>query len=412
MIEQMHLVAPFLSPAEALQMSGVLRSWTRPYREVARELCVGEPPSGSAISGHWTSLLNLLSSLTKLETLRVTNYRSVFGVTKCLGYCLTQRLTCLELSHAKMWRTDAGRLMGALAQKFLPSLERLLLVDCGLGDRAIEHLALAILSGGCRKLVELELGDNSFRDAILNLSTALDSTLVPSAGEEGGEGNVPGGCCPNLRLLGLGGNALQKEGAEWLMQGLSRGNVSDDTGMERSSNLKCLSELNVVECGLELEGLEALCPGLRQGPLSRLTALRLNANRLGDAGVALLASALTEGASPGLLELDLGANYLSDNGLRALLDVVKTGRGLQELRRLNLSFNFLTPVAVWTLLECCDGGEGGREDANGADGGLYHQSAWGCLQHCDLYMNEITAKERTELQVVIKERAPALDCFM
>jgi len=407
----MHLVAPFLSPAEGLRMTGVLRSWTRSYREVTRELRVGEPPSGTAISGHWTSLLNLLSSLTNLEILRVTHYRSVFGVTKCLGYRLTQRLTCLELSHAKMWRTDAGRLMDALAQKFLPSLEKLLLVDCGLGDRAIEHLAVAILSGGCRKLVEMELGDNSFRDGILNLATALNSVWVPSAGEEGGgEGDVPGGCCRRLRLLGLGGNALQKEGAEWLVQGLSGGNGDADAGS--SSSLTCLSELNVVECGLELEGLEALCPGLRQGPLSRLTALRLNANCLGDAGVALLASALSESASPGLLELDLGANYLSDNGLRTLLDVVKSGRGLRELRRLNLSFNFLTPEAVWALLECCDGGEGEREDAGGEDGGLYHQGGWACLQHCDLYMNEITAKERTELQVALKERAPALDCFM
>jgi hypothetical protein len=256
------------------------------------------------------------------------------------------------------------------------------------------------------------MGDNSFRDAVLNLATALNSTWVPSAGDEEGEGNVSGGCCPQLRLLGLGGNALQKEGAEWLVEGLSGGNVGDEAGMERSSNLMCLTELNIVECGLELEGMEALCPGLRQGPLFRLTALRLNANRLGDAGVALLASALSEGASPGILELDVGANYLSDNGLRALLDVVKTGRGLQQLRRLNLSFNFLTSEAVWALLECCDGGEGGREDAGGADGGLYHQAAWGCLQHCDLYMNEITAKERAELQVAIKERALALDCFM
>jgi len=45
-LEQMHLVAPFLSPAEVLRMTGVLRSWTRSYREVTRELRVGEPPSG------------------------------------------------------------------------------------------------------------------------------------------------------------------------------------------------------------------------------------------------------------------------------------------------------------------------------------------------------------------------------
>ena len=307
-----------------------------------------------------------------------------------------------------MWCTDAGRLMDALVQKSLPSLERLLLVDCRLGDRAIEHLAVAILSGGCRNLVELELGDNTFRESILNLATALNSTFVRSVDEEGvGDGRVP---TTNLRLLGLGGNVLHEEGAKSLVLGYSRCNRSDDAG--EYSNLTYLTELNVVECGLELEGLEALCPGLRQGPLSRLTALRLNANRLGDAGVALLASALMEGALSALRDLDLGANYLSDDGVRALLDVVKTGRVLQQLRRLNLSFNFLTPETVWALLQCCEFGEGGREDPSGGDGGMYNQGGWASLQHCDMYMNEITAKERAELQVALKERAPTLDCFM
>lgn len=409
-IEQMHMVAPFLTPAEGLRLSGVLRSWTRGYREVTRELRVGEPPSGMAVSGHWTSLLNLLSSLTNLETLRVTHYRSVFGVTKCLGYRLTQRLVCLELSHSKMWCTDAGRLMGALIQKYLPALERLLLIDCGLGDRAIEHLAVAVLSGGCRNLVELELGDNTFRESILSLATALNSTCVSSADEKGvGDERVP---TTKLRLLGLGGNVLQKEGAKLLVLGLSHCNGRDSAGMGKESNLRYLTELNVVECGLELEGLEALCPGLRQGPLSRLTALRLNANRLGDAGVALLASAVTEGALSGLRDLDLGANYLSDNGMRALLDVVKTGMALQQLRRLNLSFNFLTPETVWALLQCCEFGEGGRENARDDDGGMANQGGWAFLQQCDMYMNEITAKERAELQLALKERAPGLDCFM
>jgi len=72
--------------------------------------------------------------------------------------------------------------MDALAQKFLPSLEKLLLVDCGLGDRDIEHLAVAILSGGCRKLVEMKLGDYTISSPFGKASARTYETVKDRTG--------------------------------------------------------------------------------------------------------------------------------------------------------------------------------------------------------------------------------------
>ncbi len=392
-LESLHFVAPYLTSADRMQMAAVLKEWTKPYRSLITALTVGEPPSGMGVSGHWTSLHNLLSTLDHLQSLQVTHQQAVFGVTKCLGFLVTEQLTSLDLSHHKIWRSDETRLMDALAQGRLPLLERLLLVDTGLGDRAIQLLAGAIRAGGCRKLIVLELSDNSFRNALLDLAMALCSTN-PSM--EGGEEGV----CPVLKVLGLGGNALGKEGMELLVQGLSVGNGGGE-GEEGPRALPCLEELNVVECGLELKGLEALCPGLQAGPLSFITALRLNANRLGCAGVALLASALGEGACPLLQELYLGANQVEDSGVHALADVLGNRACLRDLRRLNLAFNMITPDGVWALLELFKkGGEGG-------EGGPL-----GKLEHCDLYMNEIQAKHRPDLQAAFAELAPTLRCLI
>ena len=59
-----------------------------------------------------------------------------------------------------------------------------------------------------------------------------------------------------------------------------------------------------------------------------LTALNVNSNDIGDAGMAALAAALAGGACPGLTALDVYDNSIGDAGMAVLAQVLVGGAGL------------------------------------------------------------------------------------
>lgn len=62
---------------------------------------VSEPPPGRR-SGHWTGLLTLLATLKGLASLEVAHAHSVFPLTKCLSFRLTDKLASLDLSYLRV----------------------------------------------------------------------------------------------------------------------------------------------------------------------------------------------------------------------------------------------------------------------------------------------------------------------
>lgn len=369
--EAVHLVAPFLTTPDLLALSAAAR-WLQGYRGAARELRVGSPPDGMG-SGHWTSLANLMANLKGLNILQVAHAQSVFGLTKCLGLQLTASLGVLDLSHCKLWRQDEERLVDALARRALPSVRRLVLADTAIGDRAIRAVAKALGAGACPNLEYLNLMDNNLHSAGLELGAAISSGAVPL-----------------LKCLVLSGNVLGRQGVGMLLRGLA----------SRGKHGRCpLEELDLVETDLSVEGSEALSRGLLEagrqgGPLAGLRSLRLNGNRLGNRGLEVLAAALRGGALPLCEALYLGANYISNGGLTALLEACEAG-ALPQLTSLNLSFNFLDAQALQGLIDAVQRGRG-----------LLN------LKHVDVYMNEVKVNEKGALLGEARTRAPNLQCFM
>jgi hypothetical protein len=193
-----------------------------------------------------------------------------------------------------------------------------------------------------------------------------------------------------------------------------------------------LRTLNLVETGLEADGCAALCQALpllshrHWGPLRRCASLLLNANSIGDAGLAALASALRDGgALPALTVLGLGSNYISDEGVAHLVgawrgaDAGSASSSCRRLRRLNLAFNFVTHEGARALVGAVAGavgdgdrGDSGSSGSSGADGGeggeVEEEEAWSL----DLYLNEIRGKERQALQAEVKALLPQLECIL
>ena len=164
----------------------------------------------------------------------------------------------------------------------------------------------------------------------------------------------------------------------------------------------------MVETGLEADGAAALCEALvplsapPSGPLHRLRALLVNANSLGDAGLASLAAALEEGALPSLRELGLGSNYITDEGVAVLVTAGGgAARCARRLRRLNLAFNFLTSEGARALVAAMAIGEE-EEQEGGA----------GQRRQLDFYENELRGKERLELQLAARSLGQGFECIV
>lgn len=233
-----------------------------------------------------------------------------------------------------------------------------------------------------------------------------------------------------------------------MTQGLATA-LNNDNDPSSSTQPPSLRIFNLVECALDPDGgCAALCHGLAllgagpTGPLWRLRSLQLNANNLGDAGLAALAAALHGaedgdvgggGCCPYLRELGFGANYVTDEGVATLV----AGGLLRRLRRLNLAFNFVTAdgaralAGAWHAASGVDegGGDGGDDDEEEEEGEEGVPTDAGCVygggsggrrprrrhpsrRALDLYQNEVRGRERTELQEEMREHFPGVECTL
>lgn len=187
--------------------------------------------------------------------------------------------------------------------------------------------------------------------------------------------------------------------------------------------------LNLSDTGLEAEGCAALSQGLlllgrppAVGPLCCLRALMLNANGLGDAGLASFAAALREGALPLLQDMGLGSNGIGDPGIGHLVDALRgeadgaeCGRRQSRLRHLNLAFNAIVGAeTVRALVAAMDGKAAVTAAAMGEKAEEEEENYMGrCPRRLlDLSENELMRKERQELELEVGRLYPHLKCVL
>lgn len=230
------------------------------------------------------------------------------------------RLRSLVLVGARLSELDPS-----VAQRDqLRSLEHLNASGCGLSTEVIRALATGPVG---QSLCELHLGRNRI--------------------EAEGAVALAAGSWPRLHTLVLDDNELGPEGAEALARGafpalatLSLEESALAGGITRIASAPWaghLRRLRVDRSGIPVEALASL------SGLGALTELRLEGNKLGEAGARALATAHL----PALCDLDLEQSGCTDAGVRAL---AQAGL-LSSLLTLDLSGNQLTSAGLQALLD-------------------------------------------------------------
>ena len=80
--------------------------------------------------------------------------------------------------------------------------------------------------------------------------------------------------------------------------------------------------------------MTAFATALRDGAFLQLIVLRLDENRIGDAGMRDFAAALS-GSLPALIRLDLDQNQITDAGCATLVSAIDGGK-MPAIKRLSL----------------------------------------------------------------------------
>eukprot|EP00984_Skeletonema_dohrnii_P013690 scaffold5689_cov122-Skeletonema_dohrnii-CCMP3373.AAC.4 len=232
------------------------------------------------------------------------NRLSVDGVRSMVPFLQnSNNLLRLDLDNNNLQSEGFNELFGALRDS---PIETLTCSDCGIDFVEIEINAFP------KKLESLSLNDNGLHaDGIRGLMTFLQNSS-------------------NLFDLNVSGNNLTSEGFGLLLRALSDGPIEmlscDRCGLD---SLKIdgafipvnLTFLHLRDNSINADGCREVAKFL-QGRNSSLTQLNLGCNKIGDEGVAILASALQNNAILKELWIDDSVEDITMEGLKMLLKMV------------------------------------------------------------------------------------------
>ncbi|XP_062387449.1 NACHT, LRR and PYD domains-containing protein 12 isoform X2 [Sardina pilchardus] len=306
-----------------------------------------------------------------LRSLSVPVCKFTAAVCKDLSVALAAcELRVLDLRANKIADEGLALLSNALKSQQC-KLEELSLHSCDLTAGSMNTLSEALSCGHC-PLTSLDLTGNDLCDpGVIALSHGLSNPSIKIHTLKLTECELTGSCCAalaaavrsggSLTELDLSCNELGQEGALLLCESLKRPECS-------------LIDLSMTRCELTLPVFSALEEVLCGG--SKLKALALGLNKVGDRGARHMWNALKHGrchlqdldlemigltddcavdlceavrAHGSLKTLILKNNSLTDSSIPSLVQLAKSCRGLQEL---NLQYNDLSED-LFELMDSC-----------------------------------------------------------
>jgi hypothetical protein len=133
-------------------------------------------------------------------------------------------------------------------------------------------------------------------------------------------------------------------------KGAAQGLWWDFSGEAKRYNIACGSPLSELR-----DHSSGICNLVSSGAMTQLSALRLNGNQLGDAGVTALSKACADGALASCRVLGLDSNQIGDAGMQAF-SAALTGGALASVDILQLSNNNVGDVGMRAFSKALGGG--------------------------------------------------------
>jgi len=304
-------------------------------------LCIRWNPIKAEGAAAIATALRTNTTLRSLDL--VSSEVGTFGA-MALGHSLkhNQYLTALDLDSNAIGPCGVQALPAALSQN--QSLLTLRLNRNGLGPTGAEHVAELLRVNG--SVTALHVCGNSFKEggasalaAALPLNCALTALhLADNDIADDGAAALAHGISASAALgtLALARNKIGPGGATALASAL------------REGGLRELLDLNYNRVGHD--GAAAIAAGL-SARTSRLGALQLRSNGLGDEGVEALCLAVEKGR---VLKLDLNNNGVKEEGARRLVAALCSGECC--LRHLDVGWNGIGDGGAAGLAEVLSGG--------------------------------------------------------
>lgn len=194
---------------------------------------------------------------------------------------VTRRRPMSFESQKRLSSVDAPSVCRLLRSAAFARITELELIDCALGDSAVDAVRTAAAAGGLAKLTRLYLSGNG-------LSTEGSRAL--------------GHCLREGHLRKLTGLYLHQNG-------LGDAGVCAFADAFRHGALPKLKKLGLVEVGLGCDGMKSLMAAAESGGLAHLQCLFVHRNQIDVAGAEALALAISLGRLDSLKRINLSPEY-------------------------------------------------------------------------------------------------------